>query len=53
MPEGRDIQVPTPEAVRRANLINTWTSPRLSELLVWVLAGLFTEEEKKALSGSH
>ena len=47
--QGRDVEVIPPRAVCNVLGIYSWARPQLSQLLVWVLAGLFTEEERKAL----
>ena len=47
--EGRDPQVSPPDTLRRSGRIPSWTRLRLSEVLLWGLTGLITEEERKAI----
>jgi len=47
--EGHDLQVPLPAKLQRGSLLPSRTRLRLSELLLWVLTGLITEEERKAI----
>ncbi len=47
--EGHDLQVALPAKLQRGSLLPSRTRLRLSELLLWVLTGLITEEERKAI----
>ena len=50
---GRDRQVPAPEAVRQTSSLLRYTDLRLSQVLLWALAGLFTEAERQELAPSR
>ncbi len=46
---GRDLQVGLPDNIRKGTLLPSWTRLRLSEVLLWALTGLTSEEERKAI----
>ena len=48
--EGRNLQVPPPEVVRRRNALPFYVRLALSEVILWALAGLFTEKEREVLA---
>ncbi len=47
---GRDVQVLRPASVSQGNYLLRHTTLRLSQVLLWALAGLLTEEERRALA---
>ena len=51
--EGRNPRVPMPEVLRKKTRITFWTPPELSDLLLWVFRGLFTDVEMKVLASQR
>ena len=47
--EGRDLQISPPNNLRRDGRIPSYARLRLTELVLWGLTGLITEEERKAI----
>ena len=45
----RDLQVALPAKLQRGSLLPSRTRLTLSELLLWALTGLITENERKAI----
>jgi hypothetical protein len=48
--EGRNPRLPPPAVVKQSLLMPSWTSLSLSHLLLWALSGVYTPEERQALS---
>ena len=50
--EDRDVRVAPLDMIRRWTGLSSWARLSLTEILLWGIAGTFTEEERKALASS-